>query len=348
MGERANLRAARAAARQLERAEKQRHRELLRLAKERARLSELEQARLEVEEHAAALEALLTLHRECGSQWDWIAVASKLVPAAPSSWSPNRHDFEWRSLGGSASVNREAAALADAAHHQALGDAHTRALADWQELHGLAQRIVDRDPDAYLEALENLAAPEELESLGCMARFQVIRTNLVSCALSVRDSGVVPAESKSLTASGKLTVKAISRARSHEIYQDYVCSAMLRVAREAMAVLPVEWVIVTAEVNSVDSARGHAEKVPVLSVAIDRKQLMQLNFEHIDPSDALESFPHAGEFKRSRRSDSFTPIVPISPDSVALSCASSPSPHDAFESARRLEEELTRLVEAII
>ena len=89
---------------------------------------------------------------------------------------------------------------------------------------------------------------------------------LIECELKVNGQDVIPADTKSLSAGGKLVVKAMPKARFHEIYQDYVCGCVLRLAREMFALLPVDNVILTATVDGTDSATGHVAELPVLSV----------------------------------------------------------------------------------
>jgi hypothetical protein len=72
MGTRATFRAIKAAERRLVRDAKKRHREFERQYKEQAKLSAIEQARLEVKAHENNLEVPLSVHKEQGETWDWL------------------------------------------------------------------------------------------------------------------------------------------------------------------------------------------------------------------------------------------------------------------------------------
>ena len=74
-----DLRKLDAAQRRDEREAKRRQRELERRLKEQAKLSALEQARLEVEAHENELEVLLSIHKERSAAVDWRAFASGLL-----------------------------------------------------------------------------------------------------------------------------------------------------------------------------------------------------------------------------------------------------------------------------
>src|ERR1039458_2888850 len=83
MGWKGTLRAIEAFQRRQQRDAQKRQRELERQNKEQAKLSAIEQARLEVETHENKLEVLLSVHREQGEIWDWVALAASLAPPCP-------------------------------------------------------------------------------------------------------------------------------------------------------------------------------------------------------------------------------------------------------------------------
>jgi hypothetical protein len=74
-----------------EREARRRQKELERRVKEQAKLSALEQARLEVEGHENQLEVLLSIHKERSAAVDWHALASGLPPHEPARLA--RHEL---------------------------------------------------------------------------------------------------------------------------------------------------------------------------------------------------------------------------------------------------------------
>lgn len=83
MGLNRTLRAIEAAERRQQRESQKRLRELERLAKARAKLSAIEQARLEVETYEGQLEVLLSVHKSHSEVWAWGALAASLPPHRP-------------------------------------------------------------------------------------------------------------------------------------------------------------------------------------------------------------------------------------------------------------------------
>lgn len=300
------------AQRRAERAVLQRQRELARHLRLEAKATEQEHARLEVQEHEARIEVLLSLHRECSAAWDWPTLATTLAPLPPIAgavheWRTHRElmilpdpdPSQWeRVLELSRADDRRAFALAE----ERFRETHAR----WRKMTALAQRILAGDTTAYRDAMEEFSPLAELAELGSAIDFTMHTATTIECVLAMKGTHVIPAESKTLTATGKLSVKAVPRQQFHEIYQDYLCGGILRVARESFALLPIERILVTA----LAPLEGNTDQ-PVLSVVIHRADLSGIDFETADASDTVERFLHRGDFKASRKSGAFQPIKPF-------------------------------------
>lgn len=306
-----------------ERAALRHARELARQAKERAKLDEKANARFEVESHENQIQILLSLHKEVGETWDWQKIAASLPPLAPLDSTRfemrTRQDFLIRPSHGQ--QNFEDALETAKSRDREVSDtarlAHERRLRQWERMTALARRITERDAKAYIEALGELSPLAELEKLGSNMDFTIHSGTLAECVLTMKDTSVIPSMAKALTATGKLSEKAMPRARFHEIYQDYVCGGILRVARELFAILPIEHALITAVTSVLDSSTGLTADKPVLSVHISRADTRGFNWEEIDPSDAIDRLLHRGNFKASRKSGAFLPVMPLTIDIVA-------------------------------
>ncbi len=132
-------------------------------------------------------------------------------------------------------------------------------------------------------------------------------------ALTVNGQHVIPRQEKFLTKSGKLSAKTMAKARYHEIYQDHVCSSVLRVARELFALLPLRTVLATAIIDDVDPATGQSHEIPVLSVCFTPETMARIHFDRLDPSDSMANFFHVGDVLASKRTGTFTRIEPLAP-----------------------------------
>src|SRR5687768_15616777 len=91
------IRASEAACRREERSAKIRQRQLAKMEKERAKLSEFQQAQWEVEAYENQIERLLSIHRDCAKEWNWSVVASKINSPSPALHS-SRQQYVRRHL----------------------------------------------------------------------------------------------------------------------------------------------------------------------------------------------------------------------------------------------------------
>jgi hypothetical protein len=126
----------------------------------------------------------------------------------------------------------------------------------------------------------------------------------------------------------------------HDIYLDYLCGCVLRVAREIFALLPVNTVLVTAAADSLDSRTGQMVEQTVLSVLIPRADVAALNFDRLVPSDAMDIFQCRGDFKASRKSEAFQPITPLTPADIAQTSGQELSFQSLLASVQKMRDEL--------
>ena len=86
-----------------------------------------------------------------------------------------------------------------------------------------------------------------------------------------------------------------------------------RKGRELLSLLPDE-IVGTAVDSILNTATGHVENLPILSVAFSRQTLKRLNTEHLDPSDTMKNFLNNMSFKKTT---GFSPVQRVElPQSV--------------------------------
>lgn len=337
MGWKGELRAAEAAHQKQEREEIKRLRDLERRTKEQAKLTALEQARLEVETHESRIRLLLSIHKEPVQPRSWLALVSAM-DGCPPSWASGAELAE--QLNACAELRTiEAEVLerlrADDRLSLEKALAGHAASNDLRRSHRqTAMRVIRGDLEAWSAALTQLRPFEELEELGVAVTSEFHSRQSVHCQITVSGPEIIPQDAKTLTSTGKLSLKAMPKARFHEIYQDYICGCVLRTASEMFGFLPVELVLVTASVGFVDPATGRFGIRPVLSVGFSRSAFSQLALDMVDPSDAIDGFVHTGDAKASRKTGAFVAVEPLSPAALGLPALSSGRVQDALERAR--------------
>lgn len=289
-------------------------------------MQELERAAYEVQVFENYLEVLLSVHKECGDPWNWESIHNSEPPTEPvksnpfeiaalaelENYKPGIIDKIMKRVESKKEQLTKAVDEAKQSDEKNYQDAlveHEQKLSEWEKLTELAKKILADDPEVHLEAIQAVDPFSEINQLGSSIDFQ-FEGNLIEATLHVNGEEVIPSESKSLLKSGILSVKKMTKSNFYELYQDYVCGAVLRVARELFALLPIEMVIVTATGILLNTQTGHMEEQPILSVAIPRKTFENLNFDMIDPSDSMANFVHRMKFMKSK---GFAQVERISP-----------------------------------
>ena len=117
-------------------------------SKELARLTEKEQALLEVSKFDNYLDILLSVHKEQGVNWDWTALASSLPPPYPKKQSHNFFKAKLFLLSTSNQENNfeqqrlEQAQSQDEKELQNAICVYAEQYAEWEKLKSMAQRIL--------------------------------------------------------------------------------------------------------------------------------------------------------------------------------------------------------------
>ena len=274
----------------------------------------LQTAKLEVKRFENEIELLLSLHKEAVEPVDWNELLRTLKSPLPFRIPFDALQMERRQLFENPSLDWDT--VVSARKSSASGNSGQPPELPQSSNHGrrLAQDVLKGEEAAYIEAINQFSSLDEVQTSGCELdliyhdpeRFEVI--------LELGDIDVIPAEQKSLRANGKISVKKMPVKQRAEIYQDYVCSCLLRVACEVFAVLPIEELLLHARVPLESKGEATSRLSPVYSVMLKPSGFVGLDFETLDPSDTIESFPHAGDFKASRKAGIFQPIEPMTFD----------------------------------
>lgn len=325
MGWKGTMRSLGAASRRIEREQRRQQRELEKQRIFYEKMQEHEKAILEAQLYENRIDLIQSVHKECGELCDWASIQTNLPPEKPSPSCKHEElaQLELNSfkvgltdkLLGRGGAKKEALIKAvdegrvlDKMEYEEALKEHDRTHSEWKALRELAERMLSGDLNAYIDAIKTVEPFSDIGELGSSIRFSVDSSSAVRAILQVRGEQVIPTEIKSVMKSGKLSIKAMPKGKFYEIYQDYVCGSVLRVARELFALLPTELVVVDAIGSLLNTQTGYMEEKTILSVIIPRDTLNKLNFETLDPSDALNNFVHNMNFKKGK---GFSEVEPL-------------------------------------
>lgn len=167
------------------------------------------------------------------------------------------------------------------------------------ELKEYAPGVLAGDIDTYLRVIEAIKPFDDLLDFGSGFEAGTDRRDAIEIEFSVKSKDVIPDKELSLTSTGKLSEKAMSKSEYYDLLLDYCSSVVIRVARDTIALLPVNEVLINAVDTVTNSATGFDEEITIMSARITRQQLESVNMDRIDPSDALKAFGCKVSFKKT-------------------------------------------------
>jgi hypothetical protein len=284
----------------------QRRNELAKLQREEQKLQEQEYARLQVELYENRLDQIRSIHHECDDPVDWQEVYNRQPPFqegqdGPNTFAARQRQQDFRPGLMDRLFNRSESKLDKLYEEIEKGKVSDVELWNgWKHMHTIAGRVLHRDIDAYFEVLQEFAPLDDLLEFGSGFEFGTDDPNSMHVSCDVNAQMVIPDKALSLSKTGKLSEKNLTKTNYFDIYQDYVSSCALRIARDMFALLPIYYVFVHVYEDRLNPATGYIEKITILSVKYDRAAINRLNFTHLDPSDALANFPHKMNFKKTQ------------------------------------------------
>jgi len=327
MGYRSLIRSIESSARKSERDSIRRQNELERRRKAYEKMEENDKAAFEVEEYESKVEQLITMHQDCCEKVNWKKVVEKEPMIKPIYSSENenaakkiladykptilekmlkkKYEFHIKELND----NILTGIKNDEDNYASKMENYSRESIEHLKLVELAKKVLNGDKAGYIEAIKEFDPFSELSNLGSSLKFSIKDEKNVNVEILVKGDQAIPKQVKSLLKSGKLSIKDMPIGKFNELYQDYVCSAILRVGRETFSLLPINSIIITAKAKMLDSSTGKLIEQPVLSALFQRETFDQIDFLKIDPSDAMKNFKHSMGFKKTI---GLSPVEPLS------------------------------------
>ncbi len=323
MGWKRTMRSLAAAAGAAERDAQRRHK----IALKEQMIADAEDAVADWEDY---VDNLISVHVDLADAMNWHKIAQTPKPAEPvrsnekedaaqaalEEFTPGLFDFL---VGGSAKkkqklVDKLAVAPAeDTIAYENVCAAYERTVAEWESETDLARRLMEGDEDAIAEVIKEFQAFEKEALIGSAVSFS-IKKNFVHAMPEVHGEDIIPKYRRKQLASGKLSETKMPTGQFNELYQDYVCSVALKVAGDMFHILPLDEIYVTCQLVMLNSATGHQELTPILSVQFVRETFAKLNLKSIDPSDSMANFNHVMSFKKTKGFAAIEPLQPLKAD----------------------------------
>ena len=310
------LRSYGAAVRRAEREQQRKAREAAKRYKEQLKLQEISDASDAVNSYNEYLDVLLSLHKNCTNKIKWSEILDSPEPDEPvnertnyikaksnlENYKPSKlKSIFYKTSDKIAELEiklEDAITLDQTIYEEKLKDYNEERL-NWVEIKGIAKGVISHNTEYYLEAIKYFKPFSDIGELGTKVEVS-IWNEIVDVKLLSRDNEIIPDYILNQTANGKLSKKKMPITKFNELYQDHVCSALIRVAREIFAYLPIEKSRISILIPMVSNKTGHLEDEIVISTIIVSDTLRKLNLDRIDPSDSMSNFLHNMDFSKTK------------------------------------------------
>ncbi|WP_449540100.1 DUF4236 domain-containing protein [Ferdinandcohnia sp. Marseille-Q9671] len=246
-----------------------------------------------VEEHNHYIQTITSMHQISPEPIDWREIQAMPAPFTPGEMGPLQqealHNLQTYTPNFLERIIKKLAQRKKEKLKHAIQQAKLQDQSDyqeWQELTTMANAVLAGQSRAYQKVITESSEFEELSY-----DFHVHDAHTVELEFQV-NGDVVPTEQLSLTKTGKVSRRKMGVSNYNEIKKDYVCSHAVWGARHLFAFLPIERCLVHVTEHALNTATGNMENQVLLSILFNRATLDRLNFERLDPSDAMENFQH--------------------------------------------------------
>ena len=316
-----------AAVRRAEKERQRRVREATKKYNEQLKQEEIANAGEAVASYNEYIKLIQSFHKNCTEGIDWGKIKNESKPVPPLMG--NRFELEARrnlslfkptifdKIGGS--YKRKTKSLEDkivTGREKDLKDFEIAEeqyridLNEWELLQNMVSGVERRDPNSYKEILEYFNPFHDIGAIGTNIQFS-INEEQIDVDVHINDIEIIPDFKLRQTTKGKLSKKKITKSRFYELYQDHICSSVIRVARELFAYLPLEKARINAIGEVLNSKTGFKESKPILSVVMVPQTINSLNLDFIDPSDSMQNFVHNMKFSKI---NGFKPVEKVELD----------------------------------
>lgn len=274
------------------------------IIKQQEKQKMIEEAKKKVEQHEAYIDMLTSVHQEVNDKINWHDIANSTPPFRINEEDgPNVKELkmridEYKPTWRDRFFNRVEARKKHLINQMETAKEEDKKLYfAWEEQKETAIKVLENNIDIWQKVIENANPFEDIQNFGSKVTYRFEPPRAI-VKLIINNRSVVPTTELNLTKTGKLSEKNMAKGKYLQLYQDYVCSCTLRIAREFFNLLPLKEVLV----NVYDEAPADSEEEfgCILSVLFPKEKFESLNFVNIDCSDTIELFEHNMKFLKTK------------------------------------------------
>lgn len=160
---------------------------------------------------------------------------------------------------------------------------------DWEKFQEISIGVEKNQIEFYEKALEYFNPFSKIGEIGNQININ-LENEFIDVNLSVNSLDVIPDYELKQISTGKLSKANMSKTKFNELYQQHVCSCILRVGREIFAHLPYKYSRINATTKIVNCQNGNIEEKMILSIMFSAEIMQNINFGLSEPLDIIKNF----------------------------------------------------------
>lgn len=261
----------------------------------------------EVEDFNNFIYNITSFHKQCDYDFDWERIENDLPPFNLNEKGPNELQAIKKLNDYKPNILEKIFKNKQKKKTQKLKDNINTAKSEdkvlynkWEKQNELAKSILEGDLNSYSYILEDIKFSNNLAGFIPSFVFKTSNSKSIIIEYDLNIENIVPKQYKTLTKTEKLSIRNYTKTDYYKIVQQYVSSFTIRIARNMFGLLPVETVVINTQTNVLDTEVGNIKNITILSIIMDRNTLNKLNFNLIDPFDALNNFKHNVRFLKTK------------------------------------------------
>ncbi len=269
----------------------------------------------EVREFDEDLKFLMNLHQEADYEenivWDDMEKQQPpFVKGTPGPYELEALEQVKKNSGGffKKLFNREGKSQANQLLQVEAKEKDLQLYKTYENMQMLASKLKKGTKEDYLQVLEQLKLSDLLENYVDTMDFSYTDEDSLKADMVISVEDFIPKEYKTLTPTGKLSVKAYTKTDYYQIASQFVAGLTLKTARNLFYLLPIDDVFINVYEKRVDELSKRKENSLILSVYLKRGLMGEIKDFGVDPFDLVTTFPHEVKFVPTRGFKTISPL----------------------------------------
>lgn len=178
----------------------------------------------------------------------------------------------------------------------------------YENLQILARKINVGKKEEFLDVLKELKISDLLSGYVDAMEFSYTDEDSLKVDMVVSVDDFIPKSYKTLTPTGKLSLKTYTKTDYYEVSSQFISGIILKTVRNLFQLLPIADVFINFIASENDELSQRKEEKLIYSGYFSREQVENMSDFDKNPFDLIISFPHEVKFVKTR---GFKPIEPL-------------------------------------